>query len=63
MIASLCEAVTGGTGAQHMLEALKRNNVLVVPLDDHRRWYRYHHRFRTRPGDRWRHDHGDVVCR
>ena len=28
-----------------MLESLERQNLFVVPLDDHRRWYRYHHLF------------------
>ena len=28
-----------------MLEALERANLFVVPLDDERRWYRYHHLF------------------
>ncbi len=43
----LCDAVTGqdsGTG-NGMLEALERANLFVVPLDDRRRWYRYHHLF------------------
>ncbi len=41
----LCDAVTGGSGAQEMLEGLERRNLFVVPLDDQRRWYRYHHLF------------------
>ena len=28
-----------------MLEALDRGNLFLVPLDDRRRWYRYHHLF------------------
>ena len=28
-----------------MLEALERANLFLVPLDDQRRWYRYHHLF------------------
>ncbi len=28
-----------------MLETLERENLFVVPLDDERRWYRYHHLF------------------
>ena len=28
-----------------MLETLERGNLFVVPLDDKRRWYRYHHLF------------------
>ncbi len=41
----LCEAVTGQPGGQARLAALERGNVFVVPLDDQRAWYRYHHLF------------------
>ena len=42
---SLCDAVTGEVGGTAMLEALDRANVFLVPLDDRRRWYRWHHLF------------------
>jgi LuxR family transcriptional regulator, maltose regulon positive regulatory protein len=42
---SLCDAVTGGTGSAEMLESLERANLFVVPLDDNREWFRYHHLF------------------
>jgi LuxR family maltose regulon positive regulatory protein len=38
----LCDAVTGVSGGQERLEALERANLLIMPLDDERRWYRYH---------------------
>ena len=41
----LCEAVTGQEDGKEMLEALERGNLFVVPLDDKRQWYRYHHLF------------------
>jgi LuxR family maltose regulon positive regulatory protein len=41
----LCDAVTGQGGGKAMLEALDRGNLFLVPLDDRRRWYRYHHLF------------------
>ena len=41
----LCDAVTGQDGGQAMLAALERGNLFLVPLDDRRRWYRYHHLF------------------
>ena len=41
----LCDAVTGGTGGRATLEALDRGNLFLVPLDDRRRWYRYHQLF------------------
>ena len=30
---------------QETLEYLERANLFIVPLDDERRWYRYHHLF------------------
>ena len=45
MCGSLCDAVTGQNNGQHMLELLEHKNMLVVPLDDERQWYRYHHLF------------------
>jgi LuxR family maltose regulon positive regulatory protein len=42
---SLCDDVTGQGGGNAMLEALDRGNLFVVPLDDRRHWYRYHHLF------------------
>jgi LuxR family maltose regulon positive regulatory protein len=41
----LCDAVTGTSGGQDMLEALERANLFLVPLDEERRWYRFHHLF------------------
>jgi LuxR family maltose regulon positive regulatory protein len=41
----LCDAVTGRTGSQKMLEELDRANLFVVPLDEVRHWWRYHHLF------------------
>ena len=41
----LCDAVTGREGSNALLEALERGNLFVVPLDDRRHWFRYHHLF------------------
>jgi LuxR family maltose regulon positive regulatory protein len=41
----LCDAVSGGAGGKPMLQTLERGNLFLVPLDDQRRWYRYHHLF------------------
>ena len=41
----VCDAVNGEHGGTAMLEALERANLFVVPLDDGRQWYRYHHLF------------------
>jgi LuxR family maltose regulon positive regulatory protein len=42
---SLCDAVTLGKDGRSVLEMLDRSNLFVVPLDDSRQWYRYHHLF------------------
>jgi LuxR family maltose regulon positive regulatory protein len=41
----LCDAVSGRSGGKATLVALERANLFVVPLDDKRQWYRYHHLF------------------
>src|SRR5512136_975982 len=43
----LCDAVLGSPSAsrQKTLEYLEQANLFIVPLDNERRWYRYHHLF------------------
>src|SRR5215470_9450904 len=41
----LCDAVTGGSGGQAMLERIERAGLFLLPLDDVRSWWRYHHLF------------------
>jgi LuxR family transcriptional regulator, maltose regulon positive regulatory protein len=41
----LCDAVTGCVGGQAMLEQVERAGLFVVPLDEVRGWWRYHHLF------------------
>ena len=43
--ASLCTAVTGREDSAGMLDLLERINLFLIPLDDQRLWYRYHHLF------------------
>jgi len=43
--APLCDAVTGSANAAGIIEVLERENLFLVPLDDNRQWYRYHHLF------------------
>jgi LuxR family maltose regulon positive regulatory protein len=55
LTAPLCDALlddaaenSRGAGrgeGRAMLDLLDRQNLFLVPLDDHRRWYRYHHLF------------------
>ncbi|MCI0184764.1 BTAD domain-containing putative transcriptional regulator [Sulfoacidibacillus ferrooxidans] len=43
MNSSLCEAVTGQVDSQELLVRLEQLNLFIIPLDDERNWYRYHH--------------------
>ncbi len=50
MCGPLCESVISinkerQVNGQETLEILERMNLFVIPLDDERRWYRYHHLF------------------
>ena len=46
MCGSLCDAILGATDSGRVLGQLESRNLLVVPLDRRREWYRYHHLFR-----------------
>ncbi|MEI7770129.1 MAG: LuxR C-terminal-related transcriptional regulator [Chloroflexales bacterium] len=48
MCGPLCDAVLGSPAAsgQDTLEHLEHTNLFIVPLDNERRWYRYHQLFR-----------------
>ncbi len=41
----LCDAVTGRTGSQAMLHDIEQAGLFLVPLDEVRGWWRYHHLF------------------
>jgi LuxR family transcriptional regulator, maltose regulon positive regulatory protein len=43
--ASLCDAVTGRADSAELIERLDRENLFLVPADEHRIWYRYHYLF------------------
>ena len=43
--AELCDAVTGRAGSQAMLAGVERAGLFLVPLDEVRGWWRYHHLF------------------
>jgi LuxR family maltose regulon positive regulatory protein len=41
----LCDAVTGRSGSQAMLHDIEQAGLFLVPLDEVRGWWRYHHLF------------------
>jgi LuxR family transcriptional regulator, maltose regulon positive regulatory protein len=41
----LCDAMLEAEGSSLRLKELERSNLFLVPLDDHREWYRYHQLF------------------
>ena len=44
--APLCDAVRGRDGSKQQLSEIERANLFLVPLDERREWFRYHHVFR-----------------
>ncbi len=46
MNAEVCQRLSGEQASQQMLEALERAHLFLVPLDEERRWYRFHTLFR-----------------
>jgi LuxR family maltose regulon positive regulatory protein len=45
MSAPLCNQVLNRNDSGFVLETLDKNNMFIVPLDNERHWYRYHHLF------------------
>jgi LuxR family transcriptional regulator, maltose regulon positive regulatory protein len=43
--ADLCNALTGRDDSQEVISRIEQSNLFIIPLDDERRWYRYHHLF------------------
>ena len=41
----LCDAVASRTGSAAVLDRLEHANLFIIPLDQSRTWYRYHHLF------------------
>ncbi len=58
----LCDAVTGRTGGQMMLEQVERANLFLVPLDEVRGWWRYHHLFADLLRARLQQQHPDRLA-
>ncbi len=59
--ASLCDAVCGRSGSQDTLTGLEQSNLFIVPLDNSRDWYRYHHLFADLLRRRLSRASGDVT--
>ena len=57
----LCDAVTGRADSQQLLEQVERANLFLVPLDDQRRWWRYHQLFAGLLEARLRHQRPERV--
>ncbi len=62
MNADLCQALTGEQASQQMLEVLERAHLFLVPLDEERRWYRFHSLFREVLLARLQATHPEQVC-
>jgi LuxR family maltose regulon positive regulatory protein len=45
LTADLCDAVTNRSDSQAVLEGIERANLFLIPLDDIRGWWRFHHLF------------------
>jgi LuxR family maltose regulon positive regulatory protein len=52
MCAPLCDALTRRADGEELISEIHRANLFLTPLDDQRRWFRYHHLF----GDLLRHE-------
>jgi LuxR family maltose regulon positive regulatory protein len=45
MCAPLCDALTGRNDGAELIGEIHRANLFLIPMDDERRWFRYHHLF------------------
>ena len=61
MSGPLCDAVLDASGSAAVLANLERSNLLLVPLDRHGEWYRYHHLFHDMLLEELRRDEPDVL--
>ena len=61
MCGPLCDAILGSRGSGRVLERMEDQNLLVVPLDRRREWYRYHHLFRDLLRSELRRQEPDLV--
>lgn len=59
----LCDALTGGSDGQCLLETLESANLFIISLDDERRWYRYHALFAGLLRHRLKRTHPQLVSK
>jgi len=57
----LCDVVTQQENSQQLLSSLEKANLFVIPLDDERCWYRYHHLFADLLEQRLRMNYSDQT--
>lgn len=58
---SLCDALTGGSDGQAVLEDLVSTNLFILPIDEKGVWYRYHHLFAEVLRVRLNKDHPSLI--
>lgn len=63
LTASLCDHVTGRASSQELLESLEQADLFIEPLDEARRWFRYHALFATAMQDEARRRLGGAAVR
>lgn len=61
LTAPLCNVLTSREDGQEALEDMERANLFLIPLDDERRWYRYHHLFADMLSSQLNSKHPDMV--
>ena len=59
--APLCDVVSGLSDSQSVLNYLEQSNLFLIPLDNERNWYRYHHLFTEFLNQRLRETQPDVI--
>ena len=61
LTSSLCDAVTGQTDSQCILNQLEADNLFIIPLDEQRSWFRYHNLFANMLRQRLERSHPDLI--
>ncbi len=59
--APLCDAMTGTPGSAAILHELERTNLFLVPLDERRTWFRFHHLFASVARSELEFEHPEAV--